>query len=348
MFRDGVTWRVGVLLGRGRPRNHLDLARVPIQPKAKVLCPFPRKPGYPAPRGAAKKDRPKDRPFGSEAFIFETVPFLIHPVKNVSTDKETQEDEEPGAVFGEINQVVAKPHFHDNRGDFSDESGFQVFLTGQFTQYRNGGEKNIWRIGDSPGQSHILCAAVLVQFCEHMFLLDNGTGLFPEENTADVETDFNADDFPNPGDDDARDQPEQGTVHRKEGNGRYAENIAENEKAYAHQKSTISEGGNIVCQPVHIASHGEMDGVIVEFRVVGTYKINGYDGSNDKDQKANDLFAFVNHIVSFSPSPGNEGILPEWNGASGRFIFKMKGKGMSPGKGRSLFRGMPVLSGGCR
>jgi hypothetical protein len=237
-----------------------------------------------------------------QTFILETMTFLIHPVEYISTDKKTQKNEEPGAVFGEVNEIMAKPHFYDDRWDFPNERSFQMFPAGEFAQYSDSGEENIGGVRDSPCQGHILHTAVLIQLCEHMLFLNDGTGLFAEENTADMKADFNADHFADPGNDNARNESEQGTIYSEEGDSRYAKYIAEDKEANAHQKSTISKRGNIVCQPIHITGHGQMDRMIIELRVVSTDYINGYDGSNDQDHKAYDLFTFVNHIVSFSPS----------------------------------------------
>ena len=132
-----------------------------------------------------------------------------------------------------------------------------------------------------------------------MLLFNQAAGFLTEENAPDMETDFNADDFSHPGNENPREQAEERSIHCKEGNRRNPEDITENEQTNAHKKSSVPEGRNVIRQTVHIAGHGEVDGMVIKFRIVHTNQVNGYDGSSNQNQKSDKLFTFVNHNVSF-------------------------------------------------
>ena len=204
-------------------------------------------------------------------------------MNDITRQKEEEQHDETGAVFRKINQVVAQPHFDKNRRNLTDEGSLQMLPAGELAQDGDGGEKNIGRIGDGPGQGHILHTAVLVQLGEHMLLFNQTAGLLAEENASDVETDFNADDFSHPGNKNTRKQTKKRSIHRKEGNRGDSEYITENEQSNAHKKSSVPERRNVIRQPVHITGHGEVDGMVIKFRIVQTNQVNGYDGSSNQD-----------------------------------------------------------------
>ena len=88
----------------------------------------------------------------------------------------------------------------------------------QLAENRNGGEKNIWGIGNRPGQCHVFHAAVFIQLGKHMLLLNEQPRLPAEKDAADVKADFNADDFAKPGNQYPREQSEKGAVYSEKGN----------------------------------------------------------------------------------------------------------------------------------
>lgn len=165
-------------------------------------------------------------------------------------------------------------------------------------------KRNVGGIGDSPGKGHVFHAAVFIKLGEHMLLLNNAAGFLAEENTADVEADFDADDFACPGNQNSWQQTKEGTIHCQKGNGGNTENIAEDEKPDAYQESSISEGSDVIRQTVHITGHGKMNGLVIKFGIIHTDQVKGYDSSSHQDEKSDQLFTFVNHSISFSrPKP---------------------------------------------
>lgn len=132
-------------------------------------------------------------------------------MNDIACQQEEKEHNETGAVFRKVNQIVAQPYFNHHRRNLPDQGGLQMFPACEFGENGNGGEKNVGGIGDSPGKGHVFHAAVFIKLGEHMLLLNNAAGFLAEENTADVEADFDADDFACPGNQNSRQQTKEGT-----------------------------------------------------------------------------------------------------------------------------------------
>lgn len=151
---------------------------------------------------------------------------LITAVDKKSSESENEENDETYAVLGEMNQVMAENDFNGNGRNFSEERRPQVLSCGEFRKNRCCGKENVWRVGDCPGHSHGVYGAVLIHLFQHMFFLNNPSCFVSEKYAADVETDFNTDDFADPGNNNSRQKTEKNAVDGEERDCRNSEDIA--------------------------------------------------------------------------------------------------------------------------
>ena len=80
-------------------------------------------------------------------------------------------------------------------------------------------------IRNGPPHHDRLNTAVRIEFLEHLTPRNNFLCLFAEQGPRQAETDFNPDDFADPGDEDPRNEAEDDAVYRQEGNRRQTDGI---------------------------------------------------------------------------------------------------------------------------
>lgn len=185
-------------------------------------------------------------PFGILLFILIRVFFLIDSMRHAPADHQEEKQDETRAVLLKINEIMPQNHLDHDRGDLTDERRLEMFLRGQLRHHRDRREENIRRIGDRPRKDHMLHATILIELLKHMPLLDETSRFLPEEDTPDMKTQLDSQDFPQPGDHQSRNQAKKSSVHCKKGDRRDPKDITENQKPNTHRKGSIAKRGDII------------------------------------------------------------------------------------------------------
>lgn len=185
-------------------------------------------------------------PFGILLFILIGVFLLIYPMRHAAADHQEEKQDETRAVLLKINEIVPQNHFNHDRGNLPDECRLEMFLRRQLRHHRDRREENIRRVGDRPRKDHMLHAAILIELLQHMPFLDEASRFLPEEDTPDMKTQLDPQDFPQPGNHQSRNQTKKSSVHCKKRNRRDPEDITENQKPDTHRKGSIAKRGDII------------------------------------------------------------------------------------------------------
>ena len=185
-------------------------------------------------------------PFGILSPLFIGMFLFIHPMRHAAADQQKEQQNETRAVFLKINEIVSQNHLDHDRGDLADERRLEMLFRRQFRHHSDRCEKDIRRIGDRPRKYHMLHAAVFIELLEHMPLLDEASRFLPKEDTPDMKTQLDSQDFPQPGDHQSRNQTKKSSVHCKKRDRRDPEDITENQKPNTHRKGSIAKRGDII------------------------------------------------------------------------------------------------------
>ena len=145
----------------------------------------------------------------------------------------------------------------------------------------------------------MLHTAVLIKLLEHMPLLDEASRFLPEEDTPDMKTQLDSQDFPQPGDHQSRNQTKKSSVHCKKGDRRDPDDITENQKPNTHRKGSIAKRGDIITQAINIPRQCQLNRLVIKFRVVRLHHEYGDRGRNDQDQYPDEFLIFIYHALPF-------------------------------------------------
>ena len=138
---------------------------------------------------------------------------------------ESQQYEQAAPVFLDAQEIMAQPYFDQDSRYFAKKVGDEMVTVRNMAQSTESSDDDIWCIRNGPAHHDRFDAAVGIEFFQHLALGNDFLRLLAEQRPGQAKAYFNTDDFTDPRDDDARNEAEDDTVDRQEGNGRKADGI---------------------------------------------------------------------------------------------------------------------------
>ena len=168
------------------------------------------------------------------------------PDDTVDDRYQGQQDEQAAPMFLDAQEIMAQPDFDQDSRHLAKEVGNEMVTVRNMTQGTESSDDDIRRIRDGPAHHDCLDAAIGIEFFQHLALGNDFLCLFAEQRPSQTETDFNADDFPNPGNDDARDEAEDDAIDGQEGDGRQADGIDKGNHENTDADSIEAKRSNVI------------------------------------------------------------------------------------------------------
>ena len=185
--------------------------------------------------------------------------FLLHPMISVffyvtlappddaiNERNDGYQYEQAAPVFLDAQEVMAQPDFDQDGRHLAEEVGNEVVAVRNMAQGTERRDDDIRCIWDGPAHHDCLDTAVGIEFFQHLALGNDLLGLLAEQRPSQAEADFNADDFADPGNDDARNEAEDDAVDGQEGNGRQADGIDKGNHEHADADGIEAKRGNVI------------------------------------------------------------------------------------------------------